>query len=112
MATIYDAQNGEIGVSRKTGTRKKEDGEGGWGRILPILLARFDSPQLFDFFLNMAVTRAERFGHSKKTHENVNFDLFLYSVQAHLSFSGDNTSGGLASIGDHSVTNVGTATPR
>ena len=33
--------------------------------------------QLFDVFLNMAVTRAERFGHSKKTHENVNFDLFL-----------------------------------
>ncbi|CAH3113692.1 unnamed protein product [Porites lobata] len=38
-------------------------------------------------------------------------------VQAHLSFSGEssysiNMSGGLASIGDHSVTNVGTATPR
>ena len=47
VATIYDAQHREIGVSRNTGTRKKEDGEGGWGRILPILLARFDSPQLF-----------------------------------------------------------------
>ena len=42
-----------------------------------ILFARCDFPQLFDVFLNMAVTRAERFGHSKKTHENVNFDLFL-----------------------------------
>ena len=55
--------------------RGKKTGEG--GKNSPILLARFDFPQLFDVFLNMAVTRAERFGHSKKTHENVNFDLFL-----------------------------------
>ena len=65
----------------------------------------------------MAVTRAERFGHSKKSHENVNFDLFLYSVQPQLPSTGEssysiNKSGGHASIGDHSVTNVGTAAPR
>ena len=82
-----------------------------------ILFARCDFPQLFDVFLNMAVTRAERFGHSKKSHENVNFDLFLYSVQPQLPSTGEssysiNMSGGHASIGDHSVTNVGTATPR
>ena len=83
----------------------------------PILLVRLDSLQLFDVFLNMAVTRAERFGHSKKTYENVNFDLFLYSVQPQLPSTGEssysiNMSGGHASIGDYSVTNVGTATPR
>ena len=97
------------------GRGKKKTGEG--GKNSPILLARFDFPQLFDVFRNMAVTRAERFGHSKKTHENVNFDLFLYSVQPQLPFTGEssysiNISGGNASIGDHSVTNVGTATPR
>ena len=119
VATIYDAQHREIGVSRNTGTRKKEDGDGGGEEFSPSFLPALTLPNSFlpDFFLNMAVTRAERFGHSKKTHENVNFDLFLYSVQAHLSFSGEssysiNMSGGLASIGDHSVTNVGTATPR
>ena len=87
------------------------------GKNSPVLFARFDFPQLFDVFLIMAVTRAERFGHSKKTHENVNFDLFLYSVQPQLPSTGEssysiNMSGGHASIGDHSVTNVGTATPR
>ena len=65
----------------------------------------------------MAVTLAERFGRSKKSHENVNFDLFLYSVQPQLPSTGEssysiNMSGGHAGIGDHSVTNVGTATPR
>ena len=85
------------------------------GKNSPILFARFDFPQLFDVFLNMAVTRAERFGHSKKTHEN--FDLFLYSVQPQLPSTGEssysiNMSSGNASIGDHSVTSVGTATPR
>lgn len=90
-------------------------GEGGNNSF--ILFVLFDFPQLFDVFLNMAVTRAERFGHSKKTHENVNFDLFLYSVQPQLPSTGEssysiNMSGGHASIGDHSVTNVGTATPR
>ena len=92
----------------------KKTGEGGNNSF--ILFARFDFPQLFDVFLNMAVTRAERFGHSKKSHENVNFDLFLYSVQPQLPSTSEssysiNMSGGHASIGDHSVTNVGTATP-
>ena len=93
-------------------------GEGGNNSF--ILFARFDFPQLFDVFLNMAVTLAERFGRSKKSHENVNFDLFLYSVQSQLSSTppaGEssyttNVSGGHASIGDHSVTIVETTTPR
>ena len=108
MATIYDAQHKEIGVCGNRGRRKKEDGGGGGGgagRILPILLARFDFPQLFNVFVDM------------KPHEDVNFDLFLYRVQPQLPSSGEssysiNVSGGHASIGDHSVTNVGTATPR
>ena len=51
-----------LGIEER-GEKKTGDG----GRVLPIRLARFDFPQLFDVFLNMAVTRAERFGHSKKT---------------------------------------------
>ena len=118
VATMYDVQHSDIKiivVSRNRGTRKEEDGRGGKEfshPSCPLWLS-----QLFDVFLNMAVTRAERFGHSKKSHENVNFDLFLYSVQPQLPSTGEssysiNMSGGHASIGDHSVTNVGTATPR
>ena len=115
VAIMYDVQHRDIVVSRNRGTRKEEDGRGGKEfshPSCPLWLS-----QLFDVFLNMAVTRAERFGHSKKTHENVNFDLFLYSVQPQLPSTGEssysiNMSGGHASIGDHSVTNVGTATPR
>ena len=112
VATIYDAQRREPGVSRKKWRRRRRQ-----ENTFLIRLTRVDSPQLFDFFLNVAVTRAERFEHPKKTHENVNFDLFLYSVQPQLPSSGEssysiNMSGGNTSIGDHSVTNVGTATPR
>ena len=115
VATIYDAQHREILVSRNSGTRKKND-RGGGEEFSAFLLARLDSPQLFDVFLTGGYA-SRRFGQSKEPHENVNFDLFLYSVQPQLPSTGEssysiNMSGGHASIGDHSVTNVGTATPR
>ena len=102
-------------MSRNSGTRKKND-RGGGEEFSAFLLARLDSPQLFDVFLTGGYA-SRRFGHSKEPHENVNFDLFLYSVQPQLPSTGEssysiNMSGGNASIGDHSVTNVGTATPR
>ena len=79
------------------GRGKKTTGEGGGKNSPPSFLPALTLPN--------------------SSPENVNFDLFLYSVQPQLPSTGEssysiNMSGGHASIGDHSVTNVGTATPR
>ena len=74
----------------------KKTGEG--GKNSPILLARFDFPNSSTFFSIWRLHEQKDSG----TQRN-RMRMYSYSI---------NMSGGHASIGDHSVTNVGTATPR
>ena len=117
VATMYDVTHRDIVVSRNRGTRKEEDGRGTWERILPSFLPALTFPTLRRFSQYGGYTSRKIRALKENAWECKFWFVLVLSVQPQLPSTGEssysiNMSGGHASIGDHSVTNVGTATPR